>query len=324
LTAALQSVGQVTCTLGEIKNRADLIIVWRADPLESHPRLFSRYALDPIGTFLPGGLGDRYCAIVDIRETSSVQEVADQFICISEDGEIDALWTLRALAKGVDIDPAEVESATGTPLETWQALMDRMRGARYGVVFYGAGQSDVRERLTIPHAIHSLVRELNALTRFVCMPLGGGGNLVGARNVLAWRTGFPSAINFARGYPRHGPLEFHADELLSTGQVDAALIVSGDPTSQLGDQARDHVGRIPAIVLGSNPPSVSRSPAVFFRTAAFGIGARGTAYRMDGVPLPLRAVLAPSFPTDGEVLRAIEHRVRSLGGVAPDIRTEGE
>ena len=39
---ALQAVGEVTCTLGEIKNRADLIIVWRADPIESHPRLFSR------------------------------------------------------------------------------------------------------------------------------------------------------------------------------------------------------------------------------------------------------------------------------------------
>ena len=50
---ALQRAGEVTCTLGEIKNRADLIVVWGADPLESHPRLFSRYALDPPGAFAP-------------------------------------------------------------------------------------------------------------------------------------------------------------------------------------------------------------------------------------------------------------------------------
>ena len=58
---ALQHVGEVTCTLGEIKNRADLIVVWGADPLESHPRLFSRYGLDSQGTLLPGGRSDRYC-----------------------------------------------------------------------------------------------------------------------------------------------------------------------------------------------------------------------------------------------------------------------
>ncbi len=172
--AGLQRVGEVTCSLGEVRNRADLIIVWRADPVESHPRLFSRYALDPVGTFLPGGRSDRYCAIVDIRESNSVREVADQFISIKEDGEFDALWTLRALAQGIEVDPHEVESSTGTPLATWQGLMDRMRGAKYGVVFYGAGPSGTRDRLSIPHAVHSLVRDMNALARFVCMPLRGG------------------------------------------------------------------------------------------------------------------------------------------------------
>src|SRR5262249_1631903 len=118
--AAIQSVGEVTCTLGEIKNRADLIIVWRADPLVSHPRLFSRYALDTAGSFIPAGRSDRYCVIVDDRETQSVREAADQFIGINEGGEFEALWTLRALAKGVALDPGSVESGTGIVLETWQ------------------------------------------------------------------------------------------------------------------------------------------------------------------------------------------------------------
>ena len=112
---ALQSVGEVTCTLGEIKNRADLIVVWRADPLESHPRLFSRYALEPAGSFIPGGRSDRYCVIVDDRETESVREAADQFIAIRAGGELDALWTLRALANGVAVDAEDVESETGVP-----------------------------------------------------------------------------------------------------------------------------------------------------------------------------------------------------------------
>ncbi len=112
--AALQRVGEVTCTLGEIKNRADLIVVWRADPLESHPRLFSRYALDPPGAFLPGGRSDRYCVVVDAIETRTVREAADQFIAIEPDGYFAALWVLRALARGIESDAAEVEATTGS------------------------------------------------------------------------------------------------------------------------------------------------------------------------------------------------------------------
>jgi formylmethanofuran dehydrogenase subunit B len=324
MTAALQSVGQVTSTLGEVRNRADLVIVWRADPIESHPRLFSRYALDPRGNFLPGGRGDRYCAIVDVRESASVREAADEFICIKQDGESDALWTLRALTRGIELDPSAVETATGTPLAIWQGLTDRMIGAKYGVLFYGAEPLGTRRRLAIPHAIHLLVRDLNERTRFVCMPLRGGGNLVGALNVMAWCTGYPAAVSLAGGYPRHGPGEFHADGLLGSGQADAALIVSDDPTSRLTAEAKEHLERIPRIVLCSEASGASRDATVLFRTAVFGINTDGTVYRMDAVPLPTRAVLASSFPSEEGVLRAIERRVRSLGAADRDARTEGE
>ena len=35
---AVQSVGESTCSLGEIRNRADLVIYWGCDPAVSHPR----------------------------------------------------------------------------------------------------------------------------------------------------------------------------------------------------------------------------------------------------------------------------------------------
>ena len=42
----VQGVGEVTCTLGEVRNRGDLIIFWGANPAESHPRHFTRYSSD--------------------------------------------------------------------------------------------------------------------------------------------------------------------------------------------------------------------------------------------------------------------------------------
>src|SRR6266446_2315411 len=35
---AQQEVGKVTCTLGEIRNRADFVIFWGSDPITTHPR----------------------------------------------------------------------------------------------------------------------------------------------------------------------------------------------------------------------------------------------------------------------------------------------
>src|SRR5919204_1317926 len=123
---AFQGVGEVTCSLGEVKNRADLVIFWGSNPAESHPRHFTKYSLMPKGMFLPNGRKDRTCVIVDVRRTKSAK-AADIFIQIKPRQDFEALWTLRALAKGVELDAAEIEAETGVPLATWQALMDRMK-----------------------------------------------------------------------------------------------------------------------------------------------------------------------------------------------------
>ena len=139
---ALQSVGEVTCTLGEIKNRADLIVVWRADPLESHPRLFSRYALSRPGASSRRAERPLSASIVDVRETETVREAADQFIAIRAGGEFEALWILRALATGSPSMRRTSSPQTGRPLETWRGLMDRMKAARYGVCLLRHGRRE--------------------------------------------------------------------------------------------------------------------------------------------------------------------------------------
>ena len=69
----------MTCTLGEVKNRADLIIYWGGNPAECHPRHFTKYTLMQKGKFLPNGRKDRTMVLVDIRETPSAK-AADIFL----------------------------------------------------------------------------------------------------------------------------------------------------------------------------------------------------------------------------------------------------
>ena len=48
---------------------------------------------------------------------------------------------------------------------------------------------------------------------------------------------------------------------------------------------------------------------VRFTTAVYGVHRTGTAYRMDEVPIPLRAVLPSDAPSDEEVLQGILNRL---------------
>src|SRR5262249_36402961 len=100
---AFQGVGEVTCSLGEVKNRAALVIFWGSNPAESHPRHWGRYSTMPKGQFVPNGRKDRTVVLVDVRRSKSAP-AADIVLRIKPRKDFEALWALRALVKGVRFD----------------------------------------------------------------------------------------------------------------------------------------------------------------------------------------------------------------------------
>ena len=42
---AFQARGASTATLGDVRDRADVVVIWRADPVTTHPRLLERLRL---------------------------------------------------------------------------------------------------------------------------------------------------------------------------------------------------------------------------------------------------------------------------------------
>lgn len=310
---AVQGVGEVTCTLGEVRNRGDLIIFWGANPAESHPRHFTRYSLMPKGMFVPNGRKDRTCVVIDVRKTKTAK-TADIFLQIRPRSDFEAIWTLRALAQDIELDPEQVEAATGLPLAAWQDLMDRMKACRFGVIFFGMGLTMTRGKHANSEALLALTRDMNKYTRFVCKPNRGHGNVTGADNVVAWRTGFPFGVNLGRGYPRFNPGEYTASDVLARGEADAAMILASDPLSNFSERAREHLRSIPYIALDPKETPTTRQAAVAFHVAAYGINVPGTVYRMDDVPIPLRPAFESPHPSDYVVLRGIEKRVKQLCG----------
>jgi formylmethanofuran dehydrogenase subunit B len=299
--------GKVSCTLGEVKNRADLIIYWGGNPAECHPRHFTKYTLTQKGKFVANGRKGRTMVLVDIRETPSAK-AADLFLQIRPSKDFEVLTTLRALIKGQRVNP-EAAAATGLGLEQLQDLADRMKRARFGVLFFGMGLSMTRGKHMNSAAILALAAELNAFTKFVAMPMRGHGNVTGGDVIMRWTTGYPFGVNLCRGYPRFNPGEYSTVDLLLRGDTDAALILGADPGATMPQPAIDHLARIPTIVLDPKVTHTSRLARVHITTAATGISAPGTVYRMDEIPLPLRPALQSAYPTDEEVVRRIYQAV---------------
>ena len=307
---AFQGVGESTMTLGEVKNRADLVVYWGGNPAESHPRHFTRYTVTPKGMFTPNGKKDRTVVLVDVRRTPSTP-VANIFVQLKPGKDFELLWALRARVKGRKID-ANIEEITGVSLTVIDDLVQRMKNCRYGVLFFGMGLTMTRGRHFNSGALLALTTDLNEFTHFVAKPVRGHGNVTGADNVVSWQTGYPFGVNFSRGFPRFNPGEFTTVDTLSRGDADAAMIIASDPASNFPKAAIAHLRRIPVIVLDTKTTLTSTLARVAFHTSTYGINTAGTVYRMDDVPITLRKAFDSPFPDDETILKGIREKVQEL------------
>ncbi|HKD36787.1 MAG TPA: hypothetical protein VKB78_08295, partial [Pirellulales bacterium] len=224
---ALQSVGEVSCTYGEIRNRADLIVVWNADLATTHPRFIERFVRRDGSASTSRGRQSAdsppHVIAIDTADRSrSSDSVADERIVIREGRGFDTATTLRALTKGVPLDATDIEQRTGVALDAWRKLADSMKHSRYGVLLTSAS-SDNSAEIRTREALAALARELNEYARFVIVDLPSGSNVVGAANVIAWRTGYPPSIDFWRGDPTSNSAESTVDRLLMSREIDAVL-----------------------------------------------------------------------------------------------------
>jgi formylmethanofuran dehydrogenase subunit B len=290
---AYQAIGSSTATFGEIRDRAELVVAWRADPAVTNPRLLGRLRLDR------GGRGSRALVVVDARRTATAEE-ADAIVALDAAHDFEALWALRAL---VTQAPLDRDRAGELPLDALEDLAERLLGAGHVALIHGA----VDELSAL--ALFALVRDLSRDRHAVTLGLRSDGNARGAEDVLAWQTGFPAAVSFARGYPRANPGELSAAALLERREVDAALVVASDPLGHLPAAAAGRLRELPVVVVDARATATSEAARVAFAPAADGVEVPGTVDRMDGVPVPLRAPLAAERPGVEDVLATIAGRL---------------
>jgi formylmethanofuran dehydrogenase subunit B len=315
---ALQSFGLPGATFGELRNRADVVLLWRCDPRPSHPRLFS----SPPRTLLSEARDRSMILVPDGQDGASpsvsvLKMPSDVILPVSAGFDLEVILSLRALLAGRV--PAG-EKVGGVPIADLRVAAERLRGARYAAILWDAKATAGADGFAVASALSLLARDLNRTGRCAARPLGARGNTAGAMAALLGATGYPRAVGFASGAPRFAPGEFDASRMLGEGRADAVLLVGArsslrpDEAGRAGERAAHDSGTKPKmIVIGPRMPREATDPEIWIPTGLPGLSADGTALRVDGVPVRLRAVLPTGRPTEEEILEALTNEVLVRG-----------
>jgi len=322
---AVQEVGESTATLGEIRHRADLVIFWGCHPAATHPRHAERYSVHPPSQFVPGGRAGRTVVLIGDQQHIDQWRLdpqgsrADIVVPVESGRDFDVVNALRML---IADQPLPESISPGADRTRLQDLADRLRSCRSGVFFFGTGltgtgspHDDHQRGLghTNVSALLRLVAELHRHTRFYARRMRLYGDVSGADSVLCWQTGYPFGVSLTRGYARYNPGEYTAQDILERGEADACLLIGSETASLFNAAANAHLRSIPTITLDYPASRPEFVPTIRFTTAVYGLHAAGTVYRMDEVPLPLRAVLTSPLPTDDVILARLMNSICDTG-----------
>ena len=291
---SLQKYGFYLAPLEVIRDEADTVVYWGANPLHSCPRHLVRYAVFARGRFTERGVEDRRLAAVDIFRTE-MAKVCHPFVRVDPGKEVALIEGVTAALTG--------RPGAGTPVRGARKLADFFRRADRGVIFFGRGVSyggpQVFDRLA------TLAAAVGGPARCSLFPLSGDFNSAGLYHLLLRELGSPGAPDFGgtAGPSTHlTPVDFR--------QVDAILVAGADlwwflPEDELQDLRRRQV---PLVVLSPFANRTASQAQVVLPVALAGVETSEMAYRMDGLPLVLRPLVPSALPPDHQVLTDL-HRL---------------
>ncbi len=298
----LQDSGWMTCTLAEVKNRADLIVMVGGGLETGFPRFFERHVWVD-GMFVRAGerrvihLGQAPSAAGRASPGKAPEVLACDDVHLPQ-----VLAVLRALVKGESV---AAEAVGGIPVARLAELAKSLKAARYGVLVWSAASWNWPHAELAVQTLCELIKELNRTTRCSGLPLGGKLGSQTATQVCGWQSGYPLRIRFSRGTPEYDPYLNATERLLDEGSADALLWLAAFDSEQTPPPTE-----IPTIVVGRCGMAFPRPPAVFIPVGCPGIDHPGHTYRTDNVvAIRLYQLRSVGLPSSAQVIRAIEQRL---------------
>ncbi|MGB8992102.1 MAG: hypothetical protein WCD80_08615 [Desulfobaccales bacterium] len=292
---SIEAHGLSWAPLEVIRDEADSVLFWGANPIHSAPRHVVRYAVFARGRFTERGLEDRQVAAVDIYPTE-LASFCPVFVKIQPGQELDLVKGVAAI---LNQEPPPAPPVKGT-----RRLAQFLAKADYGVIFCGRGVG-YGPALELYDRLFRLVAGLNARARWFVFPLSGDFNSSGLYHLLLNEVGRAGAPDFGAGEVavHTTPVDFREVDALCVTGADLLWFLSEE---QVADLKRRQV---PIVALSPFANRTTGQAAVIVPTALAGVETAEVAYRMDGLPLVLKQVTPSGLPADHQVLRDLERLI---------------
>jgi formylmethanofuran dehydrogenase subunit B len=272
------------CTLAEVKDRADLLLYWGADPPNTHPRHLSLHSYYAYSEYNPAGWYPRVTlACVEVRRTEL------------------SVMSKPAFRLKPGQDRALIETITGesgSQAGAAQGLAELIRKSHFCVIFCGLG---------LMHSLDGdlgsfvrLVRLFADSTRMAVIPMISEINMRGICSQLHQQTGQVSGVSFKD--VTGGGREHSFLEQVSRQSADCILIVGSDPFAALPHSVMADLGDAKIICLSPLATASTMAADVVIPTALPGVERGGSVLRMDGVEVTLAEVEKGEYPAEEAVL----------------------
>lgn len=290
-----------SCSLDDVRNRADVIVYWGSDPSNSHPRHLSRYSYFPRGEERQRGWEeDRTAIAIDVRKSHTAKICGEGFYQIPLQADavfIEAL--IDALSGKVPKVPFEYD------IKKILELANVLKKAQFGVIFAGSGLVYSIKDMGI---MTRLMDKLNEVSNFHLIPMIEHYNTRGFNQNLFDETGCLNRVKFEKSENRFevkNGVDYSIIEVLNTKKIDAALIIGSDPMSSLPRSTAEYLLEILLISIGPCENFTSRVAKVTIPSALSGVECGGSAIRMDGVKVTFEPIIKTARLPDEEILKRI-------------------
>jgi formylmethanofuran dehydrogenase subunit B len=308
----IQEAGCVGATAGQAKNRADVIIYWGVNALESMPRHMSRYGVFPRGYWTKRGRFDRTIVTVDPRVTPTAA-ASDMHIQLNPNSDYELLSAMFTILNGKEPHHS-VEEITGIPIAVMKQTVEMMKEAKYVGIFVGLGVSSSYGKHRNIEIALNMVKELNNYTKCNLGALRGHCNVAGFNQLASYLYGYPFGIDFTKGYPRYNPGETTMVDLLREKDVDAAFVMCADLVNHIPADSAKYLANIPMVCMDIAPCPTTTAADVVLPGVIDAMECDGTFYRLDNVPVHFEPFTESPFPetkSNEETLKMLFEKIKA-------------
>jgi len=255
----MRETGATPASFGEVRNRADTVVVIGKGPLTRDPDLLDKLFPAKPGLPRPGD-NKRELILLGADNTKTDNPKTPKGLRTTAiDGKSPLPELVALLAASLREGRFDLrDKALRTEIDETAA---RLRKSAFAVFVYDPAELEE----PVLHTVLEMVRHLVLTTRAAILTTAASGNGDGVNLCFTWTCGLPVRTSFAGAVPQHDAWAYDTDRLLKSGEADALVWID----ALAGESAVRPKG-VSAVVLSANPGGAGKDDIVIEVASAAG------------------------------------------------------